>query len=626
MSLPFRSTSSNVALPSYTYGWSRSSSLKSTYRHGYDGDDLKGHKHTTQAKVTRFLHQNWIPISITLIFLIVIICIRSQEPTIKADTGNDGPANDANIDLSQFDDSQSLPMNPDLFNHNYPAFMTSMKLSNAQKRKVWNSRCKAVARAFSHAWEGYVNNAWGQDELNPISNKGEDRMGFGLATVDSLDTAWLINKTIYERSYNWITKEQGLSNQKVQEVNVFETTVRVLGGLLSTYHLTKDVALLKVAVKVGDRLMAAFDESPKGIPWNSINYQTGLVWGDHLFILLFSSNSWLYTNSKRTSDYEYIPTAGPTSVQLEFKYLTHITSDPRYWNAVQNVSKILFQSPHDKTKPYDHLTPKRINISQPEFLDEDFRLSGGAGKSYECLGKQSLQTKGDESFFLKQYRASLKGIRKNLLMRSEPSNLLYVREIVGTFSKGIKTDAFDHTSCSLAATLALTATRGLRVPLHASGRKRIMNSQEMEELYIAEELAKTCFEMYHQTATGLAPETVVFNSPKDTIRASKAVERTLAKFKNVHKRFGHSAVAAPVALETVKEIGDHKVNVDFSMPESHSFSLLRPEAVETFLILFRVTGDEKYREWGWRLFRAVEQWAKVPSGGYAGLVSVIILS
>lgn len=41
------------------------------------------------------------------------------------------------------------------------------------------------------------------------------------------------------------------------EVSIFETTIRLLGGLLSAYALTKDAALLDKAVDLGDRLYAA---------------------------------------------------------------------------------------------------------------------------------------------------------------------------------------------------------------------------------------------------------------------------------------------------------------------------------------------------------------------------------
>ena len=51
-------------------------------------------------------------------------------------------------------------------------------------------------------------------------------------------------------------------------------------------------------------------------------------------------------------------------------------------------------------------------------------------------------------------------------------------------------------------------------------------------------------------------------------------------------------------------------------------SLLRPETVESLLVLWRVTGDARYREWGWQIFESLEAHAKVPSGGFSPVKDV----
>ena len=33
-------------------------------------------------------------------------------------------------------------------------------------------------------------------------------------------------------------------------------------------------------------------------------------------------------------------------------------------------------------------------------------------------------------------------------------------------------------------------------------------------------------------------------------------------------------------------------------------SLLRPETVESLFVLWRTTGNQRYREWGWAIFQA----------------------
>lgn len=48
----------------------------------------------------------------------------------------------------------------------------------------------------------------------------------------------------------------------------------------------------------------------------------------------------------------------------------------------------------------------------------------------------------------------------------------------------------------------------------------------------------------------------------------------------------------------------------------------RPETVESIFIAFRLTGDAKYREWGWQIFQSIEKHAKIQTGGYASIKDV----
>lgn len=51
-------------------------------------------------------------------------------------------------------------------------------------------------------------------------------------------------------------------------------------------------------------------------------------------------------------------------------------------------------------------------------------------------------------------------------------------------------------------------------------------------------------------------------------------------------------------------------------------NLLRPETVESLFVLYRITGDEQYRQWGWDIFQSLEAHAKVATGGYSSLHDV----
>jgi hypothetical protein len=126
-------------------------------------------------------------------------------------------------------------------------------------------RQEAVVKAFKHAWQGYKQFAWGHDHLKPITEGYSDWFGLGLTIVDSIDTIYIMGLTKgnngicqhsflkltfsveYNEAREWIEKH--LHFDVNRDVNLFEVTIRVLGGLLSIYHLTQDKMFLNKAVR-----------------------------------------------------------------------------------------------------------------------------------------------------------------------------------------------------------------------------------------------------------------------------------------------------------------------------------------------------------------------------------------
>ena len=102
-----------------------------------------------------------------------------------------------------------------------------------------------------------------------------------------------------------------------KDVNLFETTIRVLGGLLSTYHLTNDNMYLSKATDLADRLMGAF-KTESGIPYSDIN------------LLKARGHSPKWSPDSSTSEV--------TTIQLEFRDLSRCTNDEKYEKAVDDIS------------------------------------------------------------------------------------------------------------------------------------------------------------------------------------------------------------------------------------------------------------------------------------------------
>lgn len=134
-------------------------------------------------------------------------------------------------------------------------------------------RQAAVKDTFLHTWKGYKKHAWLQDEITPVT--GGFKNGFGqrgATLVDTLDTLIIMGlDSEFEKAVKAVSKID-FSTSATQRVNVFETTIRYLGGLLSAYDLCngKHKTLLKQATELGGMLYAAFD-TPNRMPitrWN----------------------------------------------------------------------------------------------------------------------------------------------------------------------------------------------------------------------------------------------------------------------------------------------------------------------------------------------------------------------
>ncbi|XP_066509689.1 endoplasmic reticulum mannosyl-oligosaccharide 1,2-alpha-mannosidase-like isoform X2 [Hoplias malabaricus] len=396
------------------------------------------------------------------------------------------------------------------------------------------SRLEAVREAFRHAWKGYKDFAWGHDELKPVSKSYSEWFGLGLTLIDALDTMWILGlKNEFQEAREWVAKE--LSFNKNVDVNLFESTIRILGGLLSTYHLTGDALFLEKAKDIGSRLMPAFS-TPSKIPYSDVNIGKGTA----------HPPRW-------TSD---STVAEVTSIQLEFRELSHLTGDPKYQAAVMEVMRQV----HKLEGKRDGLVPMFINTNNGQFTHLGiYTLGARADSYYEYLLKQWIQGGKKETELLEDYLQAVEGIKKNLVRKSSPLNLSFVGEL----SHGLFSPKMDHLVCFLPGTLALGAHHGL----------------DAEHMELAKQLMETCYQMYAQMETGLAPEIVHFNTQMGSAQ-----------------------------------------DVDVKLADRHN--LLRPETVESLFYLYRFTKDKKYQNWGWEILQSFNTYTRVETGGYTSINNV----
>ncbi|KAL1421255.1 hypothetical protein MTO96_023231 [Rhipicephalus appendiculatus] len=141
--------------------------------------------------------------------------------------------------------------------------------------KGLRERREAVVNAFRHAWKGYKAYAWGQDHLRPLSRTGHTWFGLGLTIIDGMDTMYLMG--LHEElaaAREWVAHNLQLAQHR--DVNLFETTIRVLGGLLSMHTLTEEQLYLDKALELGRRLLPGF-RSASGVPYSDVNLASGVA-------------------------------------------------------------------------------------------------------------------------------------------------------------------------------------------------------------------------------------------------------------------------------------------------------------------------------------------------------------
>jgi mannosidase alpha-like ER degradation enhancer 2 len=240
-----------------------------------------------------------------------------------------------------------------------------------------------VRQEFLHSWNAYKQYAWGHDALKPLSKSYHDWYGVSLlmTPIDAMDTMYLMGLNDEADK----TKEfviQNLSFDKDIFVKNFEITIRILGGLLSTYQITGDDRLLKLADDLGTRLLPVFN-SPTGMPYMFINLKTGVTRGAE-------------TNPAEIG-----------TLLIEFGTLSKLTKKPVYYDKAKRAVVELYS----RRSKID-LVGSTINVETGKWIDPISHISGGIDSYYEYLLK-SARLFNDKEFDA-MWQTSIKALNKYL--------------------------------------------------------------------------------------------------------------------------------------------------------------------------------------------------------------------
>ncbi|MEO6489180.1 MAG: glycoside hydrolase family 47 protein [Ferruginibacter sp.] len=218
--------------------------------------------------------------------------------------------------------------------------------------------CNKVKLAAQHAWKGYKDHAWGSDDLRPLTKTPRNWYPHPLlmTPVDAFDTFTMmgLEKEADEAKTLILSN---LSFNVDNEVQVFEVTIRLLGGLITAYELDGNKKFLSLAIDLGDRLMPAFN-SATGMPYRFVHLQTGKIRD--------SINN----------------PAEIGTLLLEFGKLSKLTGDLRYYTAAKKAIMLVYA----KTSQIG-LVGEQIDVTNGKWISTQSHISGYIDSYYEYLYK-----------------------------------------------------------------------------------------------------------------------------------------------------------------------------------------------------------------------------------------------
>lgn len=421
------------------------------------------------------------------------------------------------------------------------------------------ARCKTIRAAAEKAWKSYKVQERLSHGQTPMRSAGwQDPFAPAtMALIESLDTLWIMGlKREFSEGVHLVGQlDWNATTRKSCEVRA--TTAKMLGGLLAAYDLSKEAVLLEKAKELGDMLYMAFD-TPNHMPPFSLDFEKA-------------------RSGKLEADDNQI-SSSMTGILLELTRLAQITGEAKFFAAASRVVDEL-ETWQNSTK-LPGMWPSLFDLKEGTLNhDNVFGLGPDSRGSYEHLLKMYALLGGVDDRYQEMYvNASIPIISKLLFRPMTPRKLDVI--FPGTFRIGDKEmlDAeIQHSACYAGGMIAL------------GGRL----FEDMEHMKLGARLTNGCMWAYNAFAHDIMPE--AFKMVPCPIEGCKWDEMRWRK-------------------EIEHNYGDRRnLPMGFVSARDPSYSL-RPEAIESVFVLYRITGHEEYRDAAWKMFQAIQNATDTPEG------------
>ena len=467
--------------------------------------------------------------------------------------------------------SKGLPYKLSQVQHNFDAETEEAKAIRLQ-------RLGAVKSSFEHTWAGYKAHAWMQDELSPLDGGSTQAFGGWAATlVDTLDTLWIMGmKDEFEEAVD-AAKDIDFNSTSEKMLNIFETTIRYLGGFLGAYDLTggRYPVLLQKATEVGDLLYCAFD-TPNRMP------VTRWYWKEAL------------EGAQQTAGTATL-IAEIGSLTLEFTRLSQLTGNLKYYDAVKRILDEFAKFQADTSLP--GLWPILMNANAISFEDTTYSLGGMADSWYEYLPKQHMLVGGrdDEDQLKNMYDYAITTAINNIFfqpMVPDNKDILVSGAVTVDGNSRVRLNPQgQHLGCYTGGMVGIGA--------------KIFDKPE--QMNTARKLVDGCIWAYDSMPSGIMPESFFMvpcemNSPCQWDQ-KKWEAAVLERAKGETGEAKDTKHDAQILNQTIHQ---NRIPQGFSEIWDARY-LLRPEAIESVFVLYRLTGETDLLDSAWRMFSNIER-------------------
>lgn len=430
----------------------------------------------------------------------------------------------------------------------FPKIQAQQSAAAKAQDHISKSRRETIKTKFVKSWEAYKTYAWTKDELMPLSGKGKQTFsGWSAQLVDALDTLWIMGlKDDFRRAVKEVAVIDWAKTTDTR-INMFEVNIRHLGGLLAAFELAAEPALLAKATELGDALYAAFD-TPNGMPPGWYEYDKA-------------------KKGEQVADSSMSIAAGG-SLCLEFTRLSQITGDAKYYDATERIKQFFYRVQNQTSIP--GMWPHDVNYRELKLLDDEsqrFTLGAGADSMYEYLPKMHALLGGLDPEYEEMTIGALNAVKDNVLYRPmtpTDANILMAGNVYAKNGKTSLTAEMEHLTCFSGGMYGLAG--------------RLFSRDDFIDL--GTRLTNGCVWAYEAFTTNIMPE----------ISQLVACDTLTGPCK-------YSESSYPKGREKTLPEGFVRVR--------DSRYLLRPEAVESVFYMWRITGDQVWRDAAWRMFEGI---------------------